>query len=98
MTLFAKHKFNNAIGNIDKSPLPKSIEEEHKYMDNMNLPNLKFGKTYIVTYNNKEYYHLHLSIKNCIQNILLISDIAENFAFSYENLKALLKKHAVMIW
>lgn len=101
MTLFAKYKLNNAMGNaiikffnkhanIDKSPLPKSIEEGRKYMDNMDLPNLKFEKTYVMTYNNKEYYLHHLSIKNCIQNILSIPDIAENFALTYENLKVII--------
>ncbi len=51
ISLVKKHKLSNVIGNaiikffnkyanLDNLPLPKSIEQGHKYMDNMNLPSL----------------------------------------------------------
>src|SRR6185436_8856916 len=39
-------------------------------MYNMNLPTLQYQKTHIITYNNKDYYLHHLSLINCIKNIL----------------------------
>src|SRR6266498_610979 len=51
MSLVTKYKLSNMTGNaiikffnkhtnLDSSSLPKSIEERHNFMDNMNLPNL----------------------------------------------------------
>ncbi|GET64361.1 hypothetical protein GLOIN_2v1762814 [Rhizophagus irregularis DAOM 181602=DAOM 197198] len=65
MALVTKHKLNNATGNaiikffnkhanLDKSLLPRSIEQGRKYMDNMKLPNLNYTKTSIMNYNNNE--------------------------------------------
>jgi len=98
MTLITKYKLSNATGNaiikffnkhanFNTSPLPKSIEQGRKYMDNMNLPNFMFDKTCIITYNNNEYYLHHRSLINCIKNILSISDISKNFAINFKNLK-----------
>src|SRR5947207_2193026 len=70
MSLVTKHKLsnvmNNAIikffnkhANLNTSPLSKSIEKEHKYMNNMNLLTLTFTKTLVKNYKNKEYYFHH---------------------------------------
>ena len=98
MTLVTKYKLSNATGNAiikffnkhanyNTSPLPKSIELGRKFMDNMNLPNLSFDKTCIITYNNEEYYLHHCSLIDCITNILSISDITQNFALTFEKLE-----------
>ncbi len=70
MSLVTKYKLNNMTGNaiikffnkhanLDSSFLSKSIEEEHNFIDNMNLPNLTFDKIYMITYNNNNYYLHH---------------------------------------
>src|SRR6266498_4045890 len=67
MSLVTKYKLSNVTGNaiikifnkyanLDKSPLPKSVEQGCKYMDNMNLPSLKYTKTCVINYDNNEYY------------------------------------------
>jgi hypothetical protein len=101
MALVTRNKLNNKTGNaiikffnkhanLDTSPLPKSIEQGRKYMDNMNLPNLKYQQTFIINYNNTEYYLHHRSLVNCVKNILSISDISQNFTLNFENLKVIL--------
>src|SRR5918999_6325483 len=66
MTLVTKYKVSNSTGNaiikffnkhanLSTSPLPKSIEQGRKYMDNLNIPTLSFTKTSIINYNNNEY-------------------------------------------
>jgi hypothetical protein len=101
MSLVTKHKLSNATGNaiikffnkhanLNTSPLPKSIEKERKYMDNMNLPTLTFTKTLVKNYKNKEYYLHHRSLINCIKNILSISDISQNFALTFEKLEVIM--------
>ncbi|GBC29299.2 hypothetical protein GLOIN_2v1762814 [Rhizophagus irregularis DAOM 181602=DAOM 197198] len=98
MALVTKHKLNNATGNaiikffnkhanLDKSPLPRSIEQGRKYMNNMKLPNLNYTKTSIMNYNNNEYFLYHQSLINCIKNILSISDILQNFALTFEKVE-----------
>jgi len=99
MTLVTKYNLSNTVGNAiikffnkhsnitASSPLPKSIEKGRKYMDNMNLPNFTFDKTCVLTYNNNEYYLHHRPLINCIKNILSISDIPQNFALTFKNLK-----------
>ena len=98
MTLVTKRNLSNATGNaiikffnkhanLNTTPLPKSIEEGRKYMDNINMPNFTFDKTHIITYNNTEYYLYHRSLVNCIKNILSISDISQNFALTFKKLK-----------
>jgi hypothetical protein len=104
MTLVTKYKLSNATGNAiikffnkhanyNTSPLPKSIELGRKFMDNMNLPNLSFDKTCIITYNNEEYYLHHCSLIDCIKNILSIFDITQNFALTFEKLEIDGKEH-----
>ena len=72
MSLVTKHKLSNVISNViikffnkhanlNTSSLPKSIEKECKYMDNMNLSTLTFTKTLVKNYKNKEYY-LHINL------------------------------------
>src|SRR5436305_12573693 len=57
MSLVTKHKLSNATGNaiikffnkhanLNTFTLSKSIEKEHKYMNNMNLLTLTFTKTW----------------------------------------------------
>ena len=98
MTLVTKYKLTNATGNAiikffnkhanySTSPLPKSIEQGRKFMDNMNLPEFSFDKTCVITYNNEEYYLHHRSLINCIKNVLSISDISQNFALTFEKLE-----------
>src|SRR6266540_778499 len=70
MLLITKYKLNNAIentiikffnkhANLDSSFLPKSIKERRNFMNNMNLLNLTFDKTHVITYNNNNYYLHH---------------------------------------
>ena len=98
MALVTKHKLNNKTGNaiikffnkhsnLASSPLPVSIEQGRKYMDNMNLPSLTFQQTCVINYNNTEYYLHHRSLLNCVKNILSIPDILQNFALTFENLE-----------
>src|ERR1044071_2897259 len=96
MLLVTKYKLSNATGNaiikffnkhanLDSSSLPKSIEEGRNFMDNMNLPNLTFDKTHVITYNNNYYYLHHRSLIKCIKSILSISGLSQNFTLSFEN-------------
>lgn len=98
MTLVTKYKLNNKTGNaiikffnkhanLSESPLPKSVEQGRKYMDNMNLPNLEYYKTLVINYNNENYYLHHWSLINRIKSILSIPDISQNFALTFENLE-----------
>ena len=96
MALVTKHKLTNNTGNaiirffnkyanLDTSPLPKSIEQERIYMDNMNLPSLTYKKTCVTIYNNKEYYLHHRLLLNCVKNILSTSDISQNFMLTFNH-------------
>jgi hypothetical protein len=100
MTLVIKNKLNNKTGNaiikffnkhanLVSSPLPTSIEQGRKYMDNMNLPSLTYQQTCVINYNNTEYYLHHRSLLNCVKNILSIPDISQNFALTFENLEVI---------
>ena len=101
LTLVTKHKLSNVTGNaiinffnkhanLKKSPLPKSIEQGLKYMNNMNLPSLKYTKTCVINYKNKEHFLYHRCIINCIKNILSIPNISQNFALTFENVKVII--------
>jgi hypothetical protein len=83
-------KFFNKHANLNTSPLPKSIEQGRKYMDNMNLPTLTFTKTCVINYNNNEYYLYHRSLINCIKNILSIPNISQNFTLTFEKLEVIM--------
>jgi hypothetical protein len=100
MSLVTKYKLNNVTGNaiikffnkhakLNKSPLPKSIEQDRKYMDSMNLPSLTYNKTCIIKYNDEEYYLHHRPLINCVKNILSITDISQNFALNFEKTKVI---------
>jgi hypothetical protein len=102
MALVTKNKLNNKTGNaiikffnkhanLVTSPLPKSIEQGRIFMDNMNLPSLTYQKSFVINYNNKEYYLHHRSLLNCIKNILLIPNISQNFTLTFENLEITVK-------
>src|SRR3990170_4640452 len=65
--------------------LTKYIEIGRKYMDNINLPNLTFDKTHVITYKNNEYYLHHRSLIKCIKSILSIPDLSQHFTLSFEN-------------
>jgi hypothetical protein len=101
MSLVTKYKVNNVTGNaiikffnkhanLDKSPLPISIEQGRKHMDNMKLPSLTYTKTCVMNYNNKEYFLYHKSLINCIKNILSISDMSQNFALTFEKVEVII--------
>src|SRR6266496_227585 len=101
MLLVIKHKLSNVIGNainkffnkyinLDNSSLPKSIEQGRKYMDNMNLPSLKYTKTCIINYDNNEYYLYHRPLLNCIKNILSIPNISQNFTLTFEKIEVII--------
>ena len=101
MSLVTKHKLSNVTGNaiikffnkhanLDKSPLPKSIEQGRKYMDNMNLPSLKYTKTCVINYDNNEYYLYHRPLLNCIKNILSIPNIPQNFALTFKKIEVII--------
>jgi len=96
MLLVIKYKLSNATGNaiikffnkhanLDSSSLPKSIEEGHNFIDNINLPNLTFDKTHMITYNNNNYYLHHRSLIKCIKSILSILSLLQNFTLSFKN-------------
>ncbi len=78
-------KFFNKYANLDSSSLSKLIEEERNFMDNMNLPNLTFDKTHMITYNNNNYYLHHRSLIKCIKSILSIPSLSQNFTLSFKN-------------
>ena len=56
-------------------------------MNNMNLLNLTFDKTYIITYNNNNYYLHHWSLIKYIKSILSIPDLSQNFMLNFKNLE-----------
>ena len=96
MVLVTKHKLNNKAGNaiiqffnkhsaLSKSPLPKNIEKERTFMNKMKFPNLSFNKICITYHNGKEYFLHYQSLIQCIENILAVPDITQNFALSFEN-------------
>ena len=59
-------------------------------MDNMNLPTSQYQKTHIITYNNKDYYLHHLSLINCIKNILSIPNLFLNFALNFKKIEVII--------
>src|SRR2546421_376384 len=96
MVLVTKHKLNNKAGNaiiqffnkhsaLSKSPLPKNIEKGRIFMNKMKFPNLSFNKICITYHNGKEYFLHYQSLIQCIENILAVPDITQNFALSFEN-------------
>ena len=96
MVLVTKHKLNNKAGNaiiqffnkhsaLSKSPLPKNIEKGRTFMNKMKFPNLSFNKICITYHNGKEYFLHYQSLIQCIENILAVPDITQNFALSFEN-------------
>ena len=96
MLLVTKHKLNNKASNdiirffnkhsiLTKSPLPKNIEKGRAFMDNMKFSNLEFCKVLITNHGGKDYYLHYQNLIKCIKNILLVPDITQDFALSYEN-------------
>jgi hypothetical protein len=96
MVLVTKYKLSNAAGNAIisffnkhsnnlSSPLPKNITQGKQYMDNMKS-NLKYKKTKIFEHNNTEYFLYHMPLIRCIENILKIPNISQNFALEFEEL------------
>lgn len=96
MFLVTNHKLNNKAGNaiirffnkhstLPKSPLPKSIENGRKFMNNMNFPNLVFNKILITNHNGKDYFLHYQNLIHCIKHILSVPNITQNFALSFEN-------------
>jgi hypothetical protein len=96
--LVTKHKLNNKAGNniihffnkhsnFTKSPLPKNIEKGRAFMNNMNFSNLEFCKVFITNHEGEDYYLHYQNLIKCIENILSVPDITQDFALSYENCK-----------
>ncbi|GET03760.1 hypothetical protein GLOIN_2v1783703 [Rhizophagus clarus] len=96
MLLVTKYKINNKGGNeiirffnkhsnLIESPLPKNIEQERAFMNNMKFSNLEFSKVLITKHEDKDYFLYYQNLIQCIKNILTVPDITQNFALSYEN-------------
>ena len=79
--------FFNKYVNLNKSLLPKSTEQERKYMDKINQPSLDYQKTSIIIYNNIKYYFYQRNLINCIKNIFSISNINQDFTLIFKNLE-----------
>ena len=95
MALVLKNKLSNSVGNeiisffnkhsnLSISPLPKNIQQDYTFMNNIKRPNLEFFKTCVLNYNNNEYFLYHWPLISCIKNILEILDISQNFLLNFE--------------
>ncbi|KAF0502915.1 zn-finger domain-containing protein [Gigaspora margarita] len=91
MVLVTKYKLSNAAGNAiisffnkhskySISPLPKNIRQEKEFMNNIKS-NLSYKKTKVLNLDNTKYFLYHMLLISCIENILKISDIAQNLEF-----------------
>jgi hypothetical protein len=81
-------KFFNKHSNLSQSsPLPKNIDAGRKFMERMNISQLSYSKHCILTYNSQEYFIYYRPIKNCIENLLSIPEISQNFMLRYEDLE-----------
>ncbi|GES84747.1 hypothetical protein GLOIN_2v1783703 [Rhizophagus clarus] len=96
MLLVTKYKINNKgsnkiihffnkHSNLIESPLPKNIEQERAFMNNMKFSNLEFSKVLITKHEDKDYFLYYQNLIQCIKNILTIPVITQNFVLSYEN-------------
>lgn len=84
-------RFFNKHSNLSTSPLPKNIKIGKELVEKMQSNTFGFEKHCITRFNNKDYFLVYHPIINCIQNILKIPDISENFAYKYEEMKIKLK-------
>ena len=78
-------KFFNKHSNLTISPLPKNIEKERKFMNNMTFADLKFKKTFIISHNDIKYFLYYWNLIFYIKNILKVSDIIWDFTLSFSN-------------
>lgn len=96
MLLVTNHKLNNKAGNaiiqffnkhsnLTTSLLPKNIETDRTFMNNMNFSNLEFCKVLITNHRDKDYYLYYQDLIHCIKNILSVPGITQDFALSYKN-------------
>src|SRR6185437_1889720 len=60
------------------------LQRPQVFMDNMKFSNLKFCKVLITNHRGKDYYLHYQNLIKCIKNILLMHDITQDFALSYE--------------
>src|SRR5436190_933388 len=101
-----KDKLNNKAGNViiqffnkhsalSKSSLPKNIEKVRTFMNKMKFPNLSFNKICITYHNGKEYFLHYQSLIQCIENILAVPDITQNFALSFEKKEKVFIKNKI---
>jgi hypothetical protein len=97
MLLVTNHKLSNKAGNdiiqffnkhsnLVKSPLPSSIENGRKFMDNMKF-SLNFDKILITHHDGKDYFLYYQNLINCVKNIISVPDITKDFALSFKNYK-----------
>lgn len=95
MLLVTNHKLSNRTGNdiiqffnkhsnLVKSPLPSSIENGRKFMDNMEF-SLNFDKVLITHHDGKDYFLYYQNLINCVKNIISVPDITKDFALSFKN-------------
>ena len=51
----------------------------------MTFTNLKYKKTLITNYNDNKYFFYYWDLISCIKNILVISNITQDFALFFNN-------------
>ncbi len=78
-------KFFNKHLNLVTLPLLKNIKKEREFINNMIFANLKFKKTFIISYNDNKYFLYHQNLISCIKNILKVFDITWDFMLSFSN-------------
>ena len=76
MLLITKYKAGNEIIqffnkhlSLAKWLLPKNIEKELKFMDEMKIP-LEFNKVFMIYHNDKDYFLYCQNLMNCVKNII----------------------------
>jgi hypothetical protein len=53
-------------------------------MDKIKQPNLEYFKTSVLNYNNVKYFLYHWPLISCIENILKIPNLSQNFVLNFE--------------
>lgn len=77
-------KLVNSIENVDKNLLPKTTKVGRRFIDDSELPYMKFKKVPITNFQDVEYDFHYQPIINGIKTLLLQPDINKEFVFQYE--------------
>src|SRR5207253_237458 len=77
--------YSNLLSDISIMSYEENIEKRRTFMNKMKFSNLSFNKICITYHNGKEYFLHYQSLIQCIENILAVPDITQNFALSFEN-------------